>query len=35
MEESGIISPKSLSTFEFYGKVAYLNKKAEKLNSKL
>ena len=35
MEESGIMSPKSLSTFEFYGKVAYLNKKAEKLNSKL
>ena len=35
MEESGVGNPKELTTFEFYSKIAYLNKKAEKLNSKL
>lgn len=35
MEDSGINNPKELTTFEFYSKIAYLNKKAEKLNSKL
>ncbi|MEI8142828.1 MAG: hypothetical protein WCG90_08180 [Chitinophagia bacterium] len=35
MEDSGIMNPKDLSTFEFYSKIAYLNKKAEKINSKL
>jgi hypothetical protein len=35
MEDNGIQNVKSLTVFEFYGKLVFLEKKAEKLKSKL
>ncbi len=35
LEEGAVVNPRMLSVFEFQSKIIFLQKKAEKLNSKL